>query len=816
MPTTDEATVSRDLDDLTEGSGSDRRGDGAHEEITRRYVRSPQDVLRLVTFAVVSLVLVGLTIGLEDAVIGLEEDIIALFGFLSPTIERVLHGGVEVVSALVLAFVYLVPLFTKRYRLFGYIALASFTSSVAMQAVRWLVERETSLSVLNELADRAGVTESVPSSTIALAQVAATFIVVGPFVGRRWRRAGAVTITTLLLLRLLVSVRLPAEAFLALPIGAFFGTAVLLALGRPDRRPTLGAIRVALGEAGLPVSEVHVASVDARGSTPYFATLDDGTGLFVKVLGSQERAADLLFRVYRFLRFKNVGDDRPFSSLRRTIEHEALIALLARDVGIRTPRLRGIVDVGADSMLLAYEMIDGSSLDGVPDDQVTDELMRAIWEQIGDLRAHRIAHRDLRRANVFVGDDQVPWIIDFGFSEVAVQETILDADVAQMLASLSVVVGAERAVHAAIEVLGTDAVGSSLPRLQSKALSGATQESLKAHQGLLEELQREVIERCGIDDVDFVALERANRNTIITIVALVLATYFLFPQLADLPGIIDQIGEANWAWIPLILLASVSTYVAATMSIAGSVPPRLPAGPLFMASVGSSFASKLAPAGLGGMALNVRFLQKQGVDQAVAVSGVGLNTIAGFVGHISLVGVFLIWAGRDAFGSFSLPDPKWFVVGLGIVVALIVLSMAIPTTRRLVFAKLLPIIARAFDGASDVIRRPGKVTMLIGGSALVTLSYLTTLYFSIEAFGGGLPFATVGAVFLVGSAVAQAAPTPGGLGAMEAALIAGLVAAGLDDTIAVPAVFLYRLFTFWVPILPGWLSFQWLERREYL
>jgi undecaprenyl-diphosphatase len=115
-----------------------------------------------------------------------------------------------------------------------------------------------------------------------------------------------------------------------------------------------------------------------------------------------------------------------------------------------------------------------------------------------------------------------------------------------------------------------------------------------------------------------------------------------------------------------------------------------------------------------------------------------------------------------------------------------------------------------------VIRRPTKVAMVLGGSALVTFAYLTTLYFSIEAFGGGLPFATVGAVYLVGSAVAQAAPTPGGLGAVEAALIAGLVAAGLDNTIAVPAVFFYRFFTFWAPILPGWLSFQWLERNDYL
>lgn len=55
----------------------------------------------------------------------------------------------------------------------------------------------------------------------------------------------------------------------------------------------------------------------------------------------------------------------------------------------------------------------------------------------------------------------------------------------------------------------------------------------------------------------------------------------------------------------------------------------------------------------------------------------------------------------------------------------------------------------------------------------------------------------------MGSSVAQAAPTPGGLGAMEAALIGGLVAAGMDNSIAVPAVFLYRLATFWLPILSG-------------
>ncbi|RLE25124.1 MAG: hypothetical protein DRJ50_03520 [Actinobacteria bacterium] len=808
-------TEPSDIQQLSEAR-EDITGAGAREEATRRYVRSPQDVLRLLVFAALSLVLAGLTIWVEDAVVGVEEDLVELFGFLTPSMERVLKGALITLGVVVTLSIYVIPLVTRRYRLFGYILFASVLASVLMSVTQGAIDREASTTVINELAARAGIANDNGASVVGIAQITAMFIVVAPFVSRLWRHAGAVTTAVVLLASVLVTSRFPAEAFLAVPLGALCGTVVLLALGRPDRHPTLGAIRSALDDAGLTVSEVHAAKVDARGSTPFFATLEDGTGLFVKVLGAEERAADLLFRVYRFLRLKNVGDDRPFSSLRRTIEHEALVSLLARDIGIRTPRLLGIVEVGSDSMLLAYEMIDGESLDGLDDELVTDELMDGIWRQVGLLRENRIAHRDLRRANVFVGDDTVPWMIDFGFSEVAVEEGILDADVSQLLASLAVVVGAERAVTAAVDVLGADAVGEALPRLQMKALSGATQTSLKAQKGLLKELQQEVIAQCGVEDVSYVQLERASRKTVVVIVALALATYFLFPQLADLPGIIDQVKEANWGWTPLIILASSATYLAAAMSLAGAVPNRLATGPLITASVGSSFASKLAPAGLGGMALNARFLQKQGVDQAVAVSGVGLNTLAGLAGHITLIGIFIVWAGREAFGSFRLPDPTWFLVGAGIAVALILLGFAIPSTRKMILTKFLPIIARAFDGAGEVMRRPGKVTMLLGGSMLVTFSYLITRYFSVEAFGGGLPFATVGAVFLVGSAVAQAAPTPGGLGAVEAALIGGLVAAGLDTTIAVPAVFLYRLFTFWIPILPGWMAFHWLERHDYL
>jgi uncharacterized membrane protein YbhN (UPF0104 family) len=263
----------------------------------------------------------------------------------------------------------------------------------------------------------------------------------------------------------------------------------------------------------------------------------------------------------------------------------------------------------------------------------------------------------------------------------------------------------------------------------------------------------------GVDEAELEPLQRINRKTVITLVVLAGATWFLLPQFADLPEIFDEVRDANWAWLPAVLAAASVTYLGATLSLSGAIVQHVRRRPLFVTQVGSAFASKVAPASIGGM---------------------------------------------------------WLLVALAIMALLTALGLAIPPTRRAIVDRLVPILRRALQGMAGVLRRPDKVASLIGGSMIVTTSYLTAMYLSMRAFGGDLPFATAGAVFLVGAAVGSAAPTPGGLGAVEAALIAGLVAAGLDETVAVPAVFLYRLCTFWFPILPGWLCFTWLQRRDYI
>lgn len=145
-------------------------------------------------------------------------------------------------------------------------------------------------------------------------------------------------------------------------------------------------------------------------------------------------------------------------------------------------------------MLLAYEAIEGRSLDSIEVDELTDDILTGIWEQVAILRDHGIAHRDLRLANVFLDDEKVPWIIDFGFSELAASDLLLNNDIAELTTSSALLVGPERAVRCAVDVLGTDAVSAAAPRVQPQALSGATRTELKERGDHIDRSVRDEIE----------------------------------------------------------------------------------------------------------------------------------------------------------------------------------------------------------------------------------------------------------------------------------------------------------------------------------
>jgi uncharacterized membrane protein YbhN (UPF0104 family) len=216
------------------------------------------------------------------------------------------------------------------------------------------------------------------------------------------------------------------------------------------------------------------------------------------------------------------------------------------------------------------------------------------------------------------------------------------------------------------------------------------------------------------------------------------------------------------------------------------------------------------------MALNLRFLQKAGVAPAEAVTGIGLNVAAGGLAHLVLFIMFVAWAGQSDTNSFHIPSSSTLLVAIAVVLALVGLVVATRRGRRFLRTRVLTFLKQSVHSVVMLAHSPTKILALVGGSFAISIAYICALAAAVVAFDGGVSFAQVGAVYLGASVIAAAAPTPGGLGAMEAALVAGLTGVGMEPSIAVAAVLSYRLLTYWLPVLPGWLSFHYLERRDFI
>jgi undecaprenyl-diphosphatase len=449
--------------------------------------RSPADVLRLVVAAVVLLILLLVEWLFGDTLIAFASDLLRGLDALPQWIPAVVVVGTRVLAVIVLGGGLVWMVVRRRWRMLVTVAAAGLLAVAVFAALDALVEPDAG----GDLTDVQGLGPLTSEGSVwtgGIASVAAMLTAAAPWIGRRWREAGWALVVGLVITAFMHA-PVSLDTSLAWVVGWLCGAAVLVVAGAPSRRPTTAAVIEGLGDVGLPVARLERAGVDARGSTPYFGTADDGQQLFVKALGADERSADLLFRLYRSVLPRNFGDEKPFSSLRRSVEHEAFVALSASSLGVRTPALRAFATAEPSGYVLAYEAIAGKSLDRLEPADVTDDVLAAVWDLVGQLRRHRIAHRDLRLANVFLDDDGEAWLIDFGFSEVAASDLLLATDVAELVASSGAYVGPERAVaHAARAVDGVT-LARAVERLHRWSLSGATRAALADQPGLLDDLR---------------------------------------------------------------------------------------------------------------------------------------------------------------------------------------------------------------------------------------------------------------------------------------------------------------------------------------
>ncbi|MGI5480819.1 lysylphosphatidylglycerol synthase domain-containing protein [Streptomyces lavendofoliae] len=856
------------------------------EPLLAARVHRPSDLLRLLIGILAIGVVIAIAAFAHATTTGLEEDISKGTG-QAPDVFVKVAGLVSSIAVLLVPVAFAIERLIKRdgLRIADGVLAAVLAHGVTLATDLWVARAApgTIQEALTQPQAGGGLSDPVHGY---LAPVIAYMTAVGMARRPRWRVSLWVVLLLDAFAMLVADYTTPFSIILTILIGWTVAYGTLYAVGSPNVRPTGQTLLAGLRHVGFrPVTAMRAEDVTDsveqgdRGRR-YLVTLEEGPPLDVTVVDREQQAQGFFYRVWRRMTLRGITTRRSLQSLRQALEQEALLAYAAIAAGANAPKLIATAELGPDAVMLVYEHLGGRSLDALDDKEITDEVVRGAWQQVRALQSRRIAHRRLTGDALLVDRSGRVIVTDLRGGEIAAGDLVLRMDIAQLLTTLGLRVGAKRAVAAAVEVLGPDKVADCLPLLQPIALSRSTRATLRrlarersqrereavlaaseaakrvrpedhAEQGdqdrradrkavraqkqaekraldeamdevreedLLAQIRQQVLRIRPQAPVEPVRLERIRPRTLISLIAGAIAVYFLLSQIAEAPLSVSTIAEADWAWISAALLFSALSYVAAAMSLLGFVPERVPFGRTVIAQVAGSFVKIVAPAAVGGVALNTRFLQRSGVRPGLAVASVGASQLFGLGAHILLLLSFGYLTGTEKTQDFT--PSRTVIAGLLTVAVLVLVVTAVPGLRKFVSTRLRSLFAGVVPRMLDVLQRPVKLLTGIGGMLLLTGAFVLCLDASIRAFSHGaqpLTYASLAVVFLAGNALGSAAPTPGGVGAVEGALIAGLVGVGgMTLEVATPAVLLYRLMTLWLPVLPGWFSFNFLTRKGAL
>ncbi|MFJ9911398.1 lysylphosphatidylglycerol synthase domain-containing protein [Actinacidiphila glaucinigra] len=875
-----------DASDGTDGTDSGEPVTGASphtdpvardEPLLPARVHRPVDLVRFL-FGLLGIAIVLMIAGFAHATTsGVEQDI-AEGATHAPEPLITIAGLLATVAVLIVPVAFAVERLIKRdgLRIADGVLAAVLAHGVSLATDLWVSDAAPVAirDALTRDAPGGGITDPVHGY---LAPVIAYMTAVGMARRPRWRVALWFVLVVDSFAVLVGGYTTPFSIIVTVLIGWTVAYGTLYGVGSPNVRPTGQNLLAGLRRVGFaPLTAVRAEdefpdAPDSDRGRRYLVTLEDGPLLDVTVVDREQQAHGFFYRMWRRLQLRGITQRRSLQSLRQALEQEALLAYAAIAAGAKAPRLIATSELGPDAVMLVYEHMGGRSLDALPDEEITDEVLHGAWEQVRALQSRRIAHRRLVGEALKMDRSGGVFLTDLRGGEIAAGDIVLRMDVAQLLTTLALRVGPERSVASAVAVLGPDAVADSLPLLQPIALSRTTRATLKQLARERAQRERDAVlaasrarradgeagetgakdagketkaerraEKKAIEDalegvreedlltrirhqvllirpqapVEPVRLERVRPRTLISIIAGAFAAYFLLSQISSIDPA-TLLGEANWIWVIVAVLASALSYVAAAMALSGFVPEKLSFLRTTLAQIAGSFVKLVAPAAIGGVALNTRYLQKSGVRPGLAVASVGASQLVGLGSHISLLLVFGYITGTEKTPSLS--PSRTVMAGLLTAGVLFLVVTAVPPLRRFVSTRVRALFAGVVPRMLDVLQQPMKLTTGIGGTLLLTLAFVLCLDASIRTFHGEVNFAAIAVIFLAGNALGSAAPTPGGLGAVEGALIAGLTTIGhLDSATATSAVLLFRVLTFWLPVLPGWLAFTTLTRRQAL
>lgn len=773
-------------------------------------VRRPIDLFALLVGLILLFGAVGIGALAVGTASGLEKDLVGVGGALPGVLLQLLSwaGGIGLLTLLVLTGVDLV--LRSRFRQLVESVIAAGIGTVLAYLLQQLILNGHLGAVLAALTKiQPNNVRTEPLDGLIVASVA--FFTVSGLGGRSILRKAAVIVVASATVSGFLSGGVTALAlFESALLGWVVGLTAHVASGVVSNRPSGAEVADALIRCGLDISRLEL--LDPAPSTGRRYAGSGPTGVLdVRVLDRDTFGAAASRRLLRRLRLRGPSARGPSLTVRRAAEHHALMAMAVARAGVRAPELLAAAEVGPFAAVLAYRPNEGTTLAQAEPDSLADADLASFWQLLILLQRAQIAHRGLSLDNLLLDKRGGAGLRVTGTGDIAAADLSLRIDVAQLLTTLALRVGPDRAVASGVSALGSQAMVKALPLLQTVAMSTSTRIALRAHKGLLRQI-RELVLDLAPQEVppEPIELRRLTPRTLVTVIGGGIAAYVLLTQLAGMK-LGSVLHQAQWGWALAVLGFTVLTITGASLVITGVTTTRLRFVRTYMTQLAVAFSGLVAPSAIGNVALNMRYLQRAGVDPAVAGGSLGLAQLAQFCSYFVLLLLSSVLAGTGSQAAFKPAFPA--VIGLILLVGVLLLALAVPSGRRLVLGRFLPVVRRVVPRVVAIFQDPRKVMTLFAGALMLDLSFVAALTCATRAFGATPTVATVAVAYFAGAIIGSAVPTPGGLGGVELALIGGLVTVGgLDREIAVSSVLLFRLCTYWLPIPFGWASLNYLQR----
>ncbi len=773
--------------------------------------RHPTDVVRLVISLVVLATSVGLSLRHPAQARSVAVDLVQLVNQLPGWIQDLILGTTQLL-ALSVPFALAVVL-GRRARLLWTATLSACGAALLMAALQSSLDEVVPSRVVL-LAERPSwVTGAAFPSGAYLAGLTAAVVVAGPVLSRGWRQVSVGGLAIAVLSRIVTAVAVPLNLAVTLALGAAIGSVALVIGGSPRRRASRQAVLTGLATAGFPADAIVPWGVDGTHARLFRATTAGGRVAFVKLLGRDERDADLILRMVRQLRVKDLDDVRPGWSSERLAAHESYSSLLLARRGAAVPEVLAAGMTADGDGLVALGPVEGRRFDEVEAEAMTDEVLDEVWRQVTLIHDQGIAHRWLTTHHLMLGPDGSVTVIDMRWAAHQAHTDQMAADVAALVTSLALIVGAERSVAAADRALGRRDLEAALPLVQPLAMPSDVRAAIGGQDHVLPAVRDRIQSAAGDVEYQLADIERIGLRHLASLVGGVVAVYTVLAFASSWSEISTAIRNVPPAAVPILVTLAAVPYVAGAGTLVSVVPQRLPFVEVVKLMLAQSFLNRFTPANAGGMALRVRYLQQRGADLGGAATGVALTSVASGICQVAVLVLFAVWTGSSTDGlNYRPPQASSVAVALLVVTVLAGLIWLTPWGRKVVASRIETTIKQVWETLRSLAQQPGRFVTLFSTTLISKIATIAAFTEACRALEIGVAFPRLALLYLTASSVASAAPTPGGVGAVEAALTAALTGAGGPVADALSAVFLFRLITYWLPVPFGWWSLHRLQR----